>query len=421
MRLNDMRDDAPLPAEIEAELDALDAALRGEEVPPGMEGVDTLVSDLRAERPEPDPEFGDALDAWAAAGFTRPARRGRLRNVANRPDVAGQAHTFLRSLTLRKLAPVGAAAATLVVIVVGVAQIDFTTSGRDGDDSGGGGDSAVSAAEDASVPERGGAEPLSGAPAEATEALDEQLDRGAVRATRAPIPNGKSSGPAAGQDVRRVERDAQLTLTAPSDEVQDVTNDAIGVVEAQDGIVLSSRTRGTDDSASAVLDLVIPTRNLDATLDELSDLADVKSLSEGSVDITRPFIDARDALRGLEAERRSLLRQIRAADTEEELDRLRARLEVLDRRISFANAEFENIQRRARHSNVTVQITSNGSSEGDWSLDDALDDAGRVLTVAAGVALISAAVLLPLALIAAILYFVLSASRNRARERALDE
>ena len=44
-----------------------------------------------------------------------------------------------------------------------------------------------------------------------------------------------------------------------------------------------------------------------------------------------------------------------------------------------------------------------------------------MLTVAAGVALISAAVLLPLALIAAIAYFVISAARGRARERALDE
>ena len=56
MRLSDMgpgRDDAPLPAEVEAELDALDAALRGDDVPAGMEGLEALVSDLRAERSDP--------------------------------------------------------------------------------------------------------------------------------------------------------------------------------------------------------------------------------------------------------------------------------------------------------------------------------------------------------------------------------
>jgi len=97
------------------------------------------------------------------------------------------------------------------------------------------------------------------------------------------------------------------------------------------------------------------------------------------------------------------------------------RLASVERELAQANATFRNIQRRAALSNVTLQITSEGARDGDWSLGDALDDAGRVLTVAAGIALISAAVLLPLALIAAIAYFVMSAARNRSRERALDE
>jgi hypothetical protein len=141
------------------------------------------------------------------------------------------------------------------------------------------------------------------------------------------------------------------------------------------------------------------------------------------VDITRPFIDAKDRMDSLRAERKSLLAQIRVADTEAELDALKLRLATVERELAQANATFRNIQRRAALSNVTVQITSEGArgDEDDWSLGDALDDAGRVLTVAAGIVLISAAVLLPLALIAAIAYFVLSATRNRSRERALDE
>ncbi len=75
---------------------------------------------------------------------------------------------------------------------------------------------------------------------------------------------------------------------------------------------------------------------------------------------------------------------------------------------------------------MTIVITSEGAgTSGDdddgWSFGDALDDAGKVLEVGAGVALISAAVLLPLAIIAAIAYFVVSAANRRSRERALDE
>ena len=105
MRLSDMRprrDDAPLPAEVEAELAALDAALAGDDVPPGMEGLEALVGDLRAERAAPEAEFGDALDRWAAAGFPR-GRRPGLSQRATASDAGGRARLFLASLTPRRL------------------------------------------------------------------------------------------------------------------------------------------------------------------------------------------------------------------------------------------------------------------------------------------------------------------------------
>ncbi len=433
MRLSDIgHGDTPPPAEIEAELDALDAALRGEELPAGMEGLSALVGDLRAERDTPDGEFGDALDRWAAAGFPR-GRRPGLSEQATKSDAGGRLRLFLASLTPRRLAYAGGAAATLVVVAVAISQVDFQT-GSDDEAGDAGGDTAVSAAEG----------PAKDAPTEAipdsgTPGLDQALP-GSLEADRrgsadlshkdvdrfvtplgGPVLNEARSGPAGGQDVRKVERDAQLTLAAPADEVQDVTNEAIAVVESNRGIVESSQTSGTEDEARATLQLTIPTRALDTTLDQLSDLADVKSLSEGTVDITRPFVDAKDRLAGLRAERVALINQIQAADTQEELDQLRARLDALLNTIAQAEADFDNLQRRAAQSSVTLQITSEGADEGDWSLEDALDDAGRVLTVGAGIALISGAVLLPLALIAAIAYFVITAARGRARERALDE
>ena len=131
MRLRDIgRGDEPLPAEIEAELDALDAALSGEQVPPGMEGLETLVNDMRAERAAPDDEFGAALDHWAAAGFPR-GRQPRLSEKATASDAGGRFRLFLASLTPRRLAYAGGAAATLVVLVVGVSQIDFDSARDD--------------------------------------------------------------------------------------------------------------------------------------------------------------------------------------------------------------------------------------------------------------------------------------------------
>lgn len=438
MRLGEMRprrDDAPLPDEVAAELEALDAALRGEELPAGMESLAFVAAEVRAERAEPDPEFGARLDRWAAEGFPRGPRQG-LSPQATKGDLGGRLRALGASLTPRKLAPVGAGVTALVLVAVAVSQVDIGTDTERASDSavpavefsaddGSGGGEAESSAEAPAVTEEQGRISGLSSPGDASFnggsglLYSQQLDEISRRAV--PQLRERSSGPAGGQPERKVQRDAQLTLAAPADEVQDVTNSAIDVVEGYRGIVLSSQSSGTDDSARATLQLVIPTRTLDPALDDLSDLADVKSLSEGSRDITRPFVDAKDRLAGLRAERESLIAQIEVADTEEELDRLKVRLDAVQNAVAQAEADFDNIQNQAQLSNVTLQITSEGASEGDWSLEDALDDAGRVLTVGAGIALISGAVLLPLALIAAIFYLAVTATRRRARERALDE
>ena len=57
---------------------------------------------------------------------------------------------------------------------------------------------------------------------------------------------------------------------------------------------------------------------------------------------------------------------------------------------------------------------------GPWTPRDALGDAGRVLEVAAGVALVALAVLLPLALLALIAWPLGRAVQRRRREGALD-
>lgn len=415
MRLRELirreRDERPLPDDVRAELDALDRALAGEPVPDGMEGLTELVADLRAERSEPSATFAERLDRWAQSGFDRRRRPGFGRAAAD-----ARAGGSRRRLSLRApWAPAAATACLLAVVVVA----GVVVSPRDGDDDAGGGDGAVS--EVAAPADAEGSGEL------APDAIEPAIGGGAGDAERvapggvAPAGADLRGGTAPGVDRRRVERDAQLALAAPADEVQDVANDAIAVVEAHDGIVLSSRVDTGEAGASAVLQLQIPTPNLDAALDELSGLADVRSLSEAATDITARFLGARERMRDLRAERRSLLAQIEAATEAAELDELKDRLAGVNRRLARAQAAFGRAKHRAQQARVTLQITSDGARDDDWSLSDALDDARRVLTVVGGVALVAGAALLPLALIAAIAFFVLRAARGRARERALDD
>ena len=68
-----------------------------------------------------------------------------------------------------------------------------------------------------------------------------------------------------------------------------------------------------------------------------------------------------------------------------------------------------------------MAIAGTPDNDGGWSLGDAADDALSVLKAVAGVLLISAAVLAPLALLAAAVTAIALAVRRRRRERALDQ
>ena len=67
-----------------------------------------------------------------------------------------------------------------------------------------------------------------------------------------------------------------------------------------------------------------------------------------------------------------------------------------------------------------VPSRAGDDDSGAWTPADAFDDALRVLEVAAGVALIAAAVLLPVALIWLLAWLARRGVSRRRRERALD-
>ena len=62
-----------------------------------------------------------------------------------------------------------------------------------------------------------------------------------------------------------------------------------------------------------------------------------------------------------------------------------------------------------------------GRRECGWTLGDAVGDAGKVLSVTAGVLLVSAAVLGPLAILAVLIWLVARTLARLRRERALDQ
>ncbi len=369
--------------------------------------VEELERELRDERPRTGPEFSRRLDDWAAAGFPRDRGLGPR---------AGRSADGLRGLwervtavpPRRLLLPVGAAATLFVV--VGIAL-----SGGDG--SGGGGETVTSALDvgarkDVAGPRAGNEVP------EAAAAPDLEAGAGGLSA---PSPGG--GGIARGTDDRIVDATARITLGAQPDDVQEVANGVVEVTDRYRGVVLDSQVTTDQAGARAGFTLEIPYKQLDPAIADLSGLADVISRTQAGEDITARAVRAQKQLADVLEQIRKARIELIEADTREERLIIKSRISSLEAQANAYEAERNDVERQGRFATVNVDITSNGhgSDDGQWSLGDALADAGRLLEVIGGIALVSLAVLLPVAVVGGLAWLSAARARRHRRERALDE
>jgi hypothetical protein len=358
------------------ELEAVDAALAGRYVAPEYAELAELALLLRDEKPEPSPAWATHLDRRVEAGF--PARPRK------------------RFVWLRTAAPAIAIAAILLPIVAAAALIEPS-----GDDEGGGGEAGVAASDSGGGASTESAEPQSGN-------------------SRAQLPKAQSGDPNSDrQDNRFQERSATLTLATPRRDIDRVAGQVSQVTADLGGFVKSS---SVSSNQGGLLELRVPSDRLDAAVQRLSKLGRVRELSRRSVDITSNVVSARDRLSNARAERKSLLKQLADAVTVNETESIRERLEIVSREIAGYRRALRQVTNRANFADVTVAVVASrgDDDEGAWTPGDAFDDALRVLEVGVGVALIAAAVLLPLALIWLLAWLARRGVTRRRRERALD-
>jgi hypothetical protein len=381
--------------------------------------IEELTTELHALRELPTEEFAAALDGRAAAGF--PGRRRGSAPIASLPgrDAAGRmAARFRNNGPRRKLLPALAGATTLIVAATAIV---VATNGDNGGSGGDGQQPTNGFSSDAvkAAPSRaGGAGAAAGSPRE----LAPQAGTQAI-APLAPEP-GPDTAP--GIRNRQIERSANLTLGTDPDQVQAVAGKVIDVLGRYRGIVLSSSVRdGGEGEAGATFEVLIPSGRLGAALTDLSAIADVRSRSENTLDITAPFVSSRERLRDARAEAEGLLRQLAAATTDSERASVKAQLRIVRGRIAAFRSQVNRLQRRANFSHVSLEVVTGnqatipGAGGGHWTIGDALHDAGRVLAVAAGVALLAMAVALPLALLGGAAWAARRIYLRRAREQTL--
>ena len=372
-------------ATIERDLLAVDDALTtgaAAHDDPLARELQELALALRADAPEPHPAFVERLRGTVAGGF--PNRR--------------------RAPKLKRFLPAVAAAATVVVIGVGVASIDFGSS--DYGDSGGG--AALQGGGDEAGGGSGGGAAESAAPADAGRASKDTLSSG--------------GGFAPSRRERKIERSISMTLEAPDDKIPDLAGDVTEVTNRHGGFVLSSNLNSDDQGATGFFELRIPSSRLREALADLAGLATVRSQSQSGQDVTREYVTSRDRLQAARAERRSLLRRLEVAATDQEAEVLRRQLDLVAGEINGLRAKLRNLHLRTDYAVVNVDLAGtddSGSGGAAGSFDDAVGDAGDLVVGLAGVLIRVLALGIPLGLIALLGWLAGSSFRRRRRESVL--
>jgi hypothetical protein len=394
----------PIDPQVLAALEAVDATLAGEPVDPEHAEFAELALLLASERPAISRPFTDSLDRAIQRRFA-PVSNGQKRKPwARRPS--------MRRWWL--WAPAGGLAAVLaaaVVIVVawGSSRPTVLTAASSG----------------AKVPSPSAARP---SPTARTPALS-----GEALSSSAPSTAGGSAGavplqpPANG---RKTIQGAQLALTTAPSRIDLVAQELFVVVGQVHGIVESSDVTATSGPGGyAQFQLSIPSSTLPQAMASLSSLryATVASRTDTTQDVNDQYEADLRALADARALRTSLLRQLANAITQAQIDSLTARIHDAEASISSDEATLRGLNRQIDYSQVGVTI--NGGVEpplpvhsggGGFGIGKAAHDAGRVLTVAAGIVLIAGAALVPVALLGALAWWIAATVRRRRREQALD-
>ncbi len=324
----------------------------------------------------------------------------------------------------RILAPAGAAATLLVVVGVTISQSGEIWGGGDGGDT-----FSAQPAPDGAVAGRANA---------AAEGAERRTGprltlwaTGARRRSCCAAGNARRDGASVpgyplekfrdgdAADVppsqRKVARRVDLALSTSPERFRTAADGVLDVVRDHRGYVLRSSVSGGDPDAPrsqlghASFQLRIPAAQLSAALGDLSDLGHVVSRTDGRTDITSRFVSAQKRIAALEETRQKLLRQLAEAVTVTEQESIKRRLAIVEAQLSAAEDDLGAAQQRVQLVPVSVSIDADralagGDDAGGWGLGDAVGDAGKVLSVTAGVLLISVAVLGPLAILAALIW-----------------
>jgi Domain of unknown function (DUF4349) len=205
------------------------------------------------------------------------------------------------------------------------------------------------------------------------------------------------------------------------DDMARVAEEVTEVTNRHGGFVLSSSVDTGQDGGGGDFSLRIPANRLRPALRDLAEVAPVIRQAQEGRDVTRRYVTVRDRLEAARAERRGLLRRLAGADTDQEAEAIRRRLDLVAGAINGLRTQLRDLRLRTNYAVVLVSLQAADNNQGGaaGSFDDAIGDAGALLVGAAGVLIRVLALTLPLAVIGAAAWLTSAWLRRRRRESAL--
>lgn len=389
-----------------------------------------LAQALRENRPSPEPEFTERLDRAVADHFPPEWADETALGKQGKGGTGTLGERFRRWLAgNRALIPAFAGTVGVLFIVAVVVVND-----NSGPDFGGaGGDSASTntaktATENATG--KGAVDAVTGG-ASADMAMPESEARTFSSDSAAPTTTGafQLNGQSEKQLTkdRDVAREAEITLGTDPDGVQDAANKVVEVTDDHNGIVMDSKvTDGKEGTAGASFSLLIPSAQIESAVADLSEIADLKSRSQELTDITAPTTKTEDKVADSKAKIKSLLGQLEETYDEGERAQIEQKIRWERNDLSYYETRLNRLQRRADYTPVSLKVETGGDSASDdgsssWGLGDAIDDAGNLLGVAAGVTVLALAVAIPIGIVVLIALALNRAWVRRSRRRVLED
>jgi Domain of unknown function (DUF4349) len=401
--------------------DEIEAALRGEGEGAAAGAWRELREDVRALTPPMTAEFerrlGARIEGWTAGSPRSEAPRPADSSDAPRPAGPAPRRARRRRLPSLRLPSsrlrIAGAAGAACALVAAVLIVGSWPTGH-----------LVSPIAQPAGPARVRAGDLESAPAAGgAQAREEEARRkGSLGTAGASSAAGEEAGQSGASGSGRVQQlAASLTLSCAPSAVQSIAGRVAQLTVSDGGFVQSSQVQTQREGASeANLELRVPSARLSAALAALGQLAPVRAENQSLQDITDAYDSARRELADAVAERGALLRALSRAVTQGQIDSLHEQLSLAGGAITRARAALHAVSARASTSVLEVTVLGDSpAGDAGSTLHRGLHDAGEVLTIALVVLLIGAAVLVPLAILLAVLILGGRAWRRYLRERAL--